>query len=102
MGPEIKIFAKDREDDAIMPFVVRQDCPCCRKGTEKIKRITEDLHKECEEKGLNPVTAAFDKVSEFKNIYSHCEPCWNRYHGGKRDKDFDSKLAPPYYHAQSE
>jgi hypothetical protein len=32
------------------------------------------------------------------NHYPHCEACWNRFHNGLRDKDFDKAKAPPWTH----
>ena len=43
-----------------MPSIIKQECPCCSK---------------------------FGRTKDYADMW-HCEDCWNKYHNGLKDKDF--------------
>lgn len=59
-----------------MTFMLQQNCKCCqffmdRSGIETYK--------------LDSVK----NIEHFKKVMHHCEDCWNKWHHGERDKDFE-------------
>ena len=55
-----------------MPMCMTDKCPCCR---EMKQHLLE------------------------KNFSPHCKPCWDRWHHGKRDNDWDPEMAPNHQHS---
>ena len=67
-----------------MVSVMKEDCPCCQSA---VRRVAEILA-ECKQNGME----AAEIIKEIETTdFDHCKDCWNKYHHGERDKDYEER-----------
>jgi len=58
-------------------FVVQRNCPCCQKAAKLFQHLVEKY-------GIDNIPK-----EELIRAQFHCEDCWNKYHNGLRNGDWE-------------
>jgi hypothetical protein len=75
-----------------MPSMIHPDCHCCQLANKEFDDYIENFKYLSKKEYMQKIEEFFKNRDILWG--GHCEDCWNKYHNGLRDKDYDDSFNP--------